>query len=412
MKRINLQLEKSSKSQGLSKIKKIIKKFIFFVLVIGLLLVLARFLTQFSGSSTVVNFNWLGNPLHSSDGKVNILFLGIAGGTHDGSSLTDTIMVASYNLKTNQVYLISIPRDLWLPDLRTKANAVYEVGQSQNNGLGLTKIIMGNIIGIPIHYVLRIDFRGFVQAVDTLGGIDVLVERSFDDYNYPIEGKENDLCGYSEKEIDFSEEEAKALNIDPGKRKVFVAPDGKIATDSAQEDQGAKYFTCRYEHIAFKQGVTHMDGDSALKFVRSRHVTNGEGSDFARSQRQEKVLQALRNKVLSVETIFDPAKITDLIKTFGKSIDTDISVKEGLELFKLVKKMDKTHNFVLDDSKIKGLPGDRTSLLIHPAVADYGGAYVLISQTDDFSIIGGYIKKLLSGEVENESSGSARSSNN
>jgi len=411
VKRINLQLRKSSKPLGASRIKKIIYKIIFFVLVIGLFLIVARLLTQFSGSSTVVNFNWLGNPLHSSDGKVNILFLGIAGGTHAGSNLTDTIMVASYNLKTNQLYLISIPRDLWLPDLRTKANAVYEIGQSQNNGLGLTKTIMGNIIGIPIHYGLRIDFRGFVQAVDTLGGIDIVVDKSFDDYNYPIEGKEDDLCGYSEKEMDFSEEEAKKLNIDPGKRKVFVAPDGNIATDSASEDQGAKYFTCRYEHIGFKEGATHMDGDSALKFVRSRHGTNGEGSDFARSHRQEKVLQALRNKVLSLETIFDPAKIADLIKTLGKSIETDISVKEGLELFKLAKKLDKTHNFVLDDSTIKGLPGGRTSLLTHPAATDYGGAYVLISQTDDFSIIQGYIKKLLSGEVENESSGSAWSSN-
>ena len=200
----------------------IFKKLIPFIFVVSILTVLAFFLTTFSGSSTISFSNLLKSPLKSSSNRVNILFLGIAGGTHDGATLTDTIMVASYNLKTNQVYLISIPRDLWLPELRAKANAVYQLGIHQRSGLDLSKTIMGNVLGIPIHYALRVDFRGFVQAVDILGGIEVMVDRSFDDYLYPIQGKENDLCGYEEKEIDFSEKEAKELNIEKGKRKVFV----------------------------------------------------------------------------------------------------------------------------------------------------------------------------------------------
>ncbi|TSC87554.1 MAG: Cell envelope-related transcriptional attenuator [Microgenomates group bacterium Gr01-1014_7] len=411
MKRINLQPGERSNPIKVRKVKRIITKLFPFVLVISLLTVLSIFLITLSGSNTVINFNWPGNPFKSTGGRVNILLLGIAGGTHDGSNLTDTIMVASYNFKTSQVYLISIPRDLWLPALRTKANAVYQMGMNQNNGLGFSKTIMGNVLGIPIHYGLRIDFRGFVAAINTLDGIDVLVDRSFDDYNYPIEGKENDLCGFEEKEIDFSENQAKQLNIDPGKRKVFVAPDGKIATDSAEEDKGIQYFSCRYEHVSFKEGLTHMDGETALNFVRSRHGTNGEGSDFARSKRQEKALQATREKALSLETLFNPEKISGLIKTLGKSIDTDISVKEGLEFYKLLKNLNKTHNFVLDDSLRTGFPLGRSSLLIHPPASDYGGAYVLVSQDDDFSIIQGYIRKLLNGEVENESSASARSGN-
>lgn len=380
--------------------KKKLKKLIPFFLVLAILIAFSFFLINLSGSSTIVDLSFLGNPLKSSGGRVNVLLLGIAGGVHDGSNLTDTIMVISYNLKTNQVYLISIPRDLWLPSLKSKANAVYEIGLGQNNGLGLSKTIMGNVLGIPIHYGLRIDFRGFVQAIDTLGEIDVLVDKSFDDFNYPIDGKEDDLCGFVEKEIDFSQDQAKQFNIDPGKRKVFVSPDGKIATDSAEEAKGVQYFSCRYEHISFQKGLVHMDGETALKFVRSRHGTNGEASDFARSKRQEKVLQAVRKKVLSLETLFNPDKISQLVKTLGKSIDTDISVKEGLELYKLVKKLDKTRQFVLDDS-----------ILFHPPASDYGGAYVLVSQDDDFSIIQGYIRKLLQGEVDYESSGSARTGN-
>lgn len=389
-----LNLKKSKKNHTF-------KKLFPFLLVVGILMLLSFFLITRSGTQTYVNYILSGTSLHSSGSRVNVLLLGIAGDTHDGANLTDTIMVASYNLKANQLYLISIPRDLWLPSFKSKANAVYEIGLSQNNGLGLSKTVMGNILGIPIHYALRLDFRGFTQAIDTLGGLDMTVDKTFDDYNYPIEGKEDDLCGYQEKEIDFSADQAKQLNIDPGKRKVFVALDGTIATDSAQEDQGAKYFTCRYEHLHFDKGPTHMDGAVALKFVRSRHGTNGEASDFARSKRQEKVLTVIKGKLLSFETFSSPAKISELIATFGRSIDTDISIKDTPEFYKLFRKADKIHSFVLDDS-----------LLIHPPVADYGGAYVLISQDDDFSIVSRYVRKILTGEItEYAATAAARTSN-
>ena len=241
-----------------------------------------------------------------------MLLLGIAGGKHDGATLTDTIVVASYNLKTDRVYLISIPRDLWLPSLQSKANAVYQIGLTQGDGLPLVKTIFGNVTGLPIHYGLRVDFSGFVRAVDTLGGIEVMVERSFDDYNYPIAGKEEDLCGYTEEEREFSEEEAKNLNIESGKRKLFISSEGQIATDSAEEGQGAKYFTCRFEHIGFEKGLTAMNGEEALKYVRSRHGTNEEASDFARSKRQQKALDAVRTKVLSLDTLTNPQKISGL----------------------------------------------------------------------------------------------------
>lgn len=406
-----LKLDKSEKDNPVKvrRVKQVLSKLVPIALVIAVLISLAIFLTTLSGSSSVVEFIFSPHNLKSTNSRVNILLLGIPGGTHDGSNLTDTIMVASYNLKTNQVYLFSIPRDLWLPALRSKANAVYQIGLSQNNGLGLAKTVVGNILGIPIHYTLRADFRGFVKAVDAIDGIDVVVERAFDDYLYPIQGKENDLCGFEEKEMEFNEEEAKKLNIEVGKRKVLISSEGQIATDSAEEDKGIKYFSCRYEHIGFERGQTHMNGAIALVFVRSRHGTNGEGSDFARSKRQQKVLETTRSKILSLETLASPKKVTDLVKALGKSIDTDISVKEAIEFYKLSKKLDKTYNFVLDDSAKSGLPAGRTSLLIHPLASDYEGAYILISQDDDFSIIQGYVRKILTGEItEDEATHTAR----
>lgn len=373
------------------------RKFLPFILIIGILFFIALFLAIKSPTDSVVKFIFSGGGLASDDRRVNVLLLGTSGDNHDGPNLTDTIMVASYNLDTHNLYLASIPRDLWLPEFKLKANAVYQKGLNQGNGLNFTQTVIGNIVGLPLHYSLRIDFSGFVKIIDALGGIEVEVAKAFDDYNYPIQGAENDLCGYTEKEIDFSPEEAKELNIESGKRKVFIAPDGKIATDSAQEDQGAKYFSCRYEHISFEKGAMHMNGAIALSFVRSRHGTNGESSDFARSKRQEAVIMAIRNKLLSVETLSNPQKISDLIKILGKSIDTNIGAKEAIEFYKLSKQLNKTKTLVIDDS-----------ILFHPNPADYGGAYVLVSQDDDFSIISSHVRKLVTGGLDDESSASAR----
>lgn len=396
MKRINLHLGEKDNPQKVRRLNRIIKKLVPIFLVVAIFISLAVFLATLSSGPTVFNYIFSGSFLKSSDGRVNVLLLGTPGGTHAGSGLTDTIIVASYNLKTKQAHLISIPRDLWMPSLAAKANAVYGIGL-QEDGLEFVKTVFGNVVGLPIHHVLRMDFRGFIKAADLVGGIDVLVDRSFDDYYYPIEGKENDLCGWQEVEREFSESDAKILNIEPGKRLVIIDPEGKIATDSAQEDVGIKYFSCRFEHIRFEKGLTSMDGQTALKFVRSRRGTNDEGSDFARSKRQQKVLDAVRKKVLSFETFGDPQKIKELLQTFGKSIDTDISVKDALEFYKLSLKLKRTKNIVLDDS-----------LLFRPNPKDFGGAYVLVSQDDDFSKLHKYVRNMLE-EEKDEDTTSARS---
>lgn len=396
------QLNLSSEHHRTKKGHKTLKTVFIISMVVALVVLLISFL---NGSSTVFKFALPGIGLKSTDDKVNVLLLGNAGGTHDGPYLTDTMMVASYNLKTNQANFISMPRDLWLTNENSKINALYEKGQTQNQGLKYTETTIGNLLGIPIHYGVRLDFSGFVRAIDTIGGVDVDIKNTFDDYFYPIAGKEDDLCGWTQQEKDFSPDEAKQYNVPVGKMQI-LEKDGQIATNSADPDIGQQIFTCRYEHIHYDKGPSHLDGTLALKFVRSRHASGVEGSDFARSARQQLVIEAFRKKALSFGTLANPSKIKGLISDFGQSFETDMPVDDMLELFSLSKKVKQTNNYVIDTS-------GENPILVNPPLQDYGGAWVLVPAGGNFDRIHQYIKDILSGKLnQNEASSSVRPSQN
>lgn len=340
------------------------------VLVIWILVIILPTLTRFL-------FNQ--NPtIQETNGMTNILLLGIGGGTHDGPNLTDTIIFASINQKANTVTLISIPRDLWVVNGSTgeKINEAYADGQDNNNkGLIYTKAVVQNIVGQPIHYALRIDFGGFVKAVDEVGGIDVNVPSVLDDYHYPIDGNEDLPCGHTPDEI-----------------KAFVA------TTSADQ-QLWEFFPCRYKHLHVAVGVQHMDGITALEYVRSRHGVGEQGSDFARSKRQQQVIEAFRSKVLSAGILLNPSKIINLYNIVKTSIDTDITQADFGPFITLAQKIRsaKIHSVVIDNGDpTTGRPG----LLDNgPTDAAHDFAYTLIPRVGDqnFSEIQSYVSCQLAG---------------
>ncbi len=245
----------------------------------------------------------------TTNNHINILLLGIGGGNHEGPNLTDTIIFMSIDPKTKKIDLFSIPRDMWVPDLRAKINTAYAYGEEKEKGGGLklAKAVVKKILGQPVDYGIRIDFDGFIKAIDLVGGLDITVDNVLDDYEYPIAGKENETCGHTEEELI------------------------ELATASSQLDA----FPCRYKHIHFDKGPQHMTGKSALEYVRSRHAQGYEGSDFARSRRQEKVITAFKNKVFSIETFFNPTKLLGLYGTLQDSIDTDIKQDEFDDFIRL-----------------------------------------------------------------------------
>lgn len=314
----------------------------------------------------------------SEAGNINILLMGRGGGTHEGPDLTDTIMLASINQKKNTVNLISIPRDLYVDSIHSKINSAYANGEEIRSGKGilLARSTVGSVTGVHPDYTVIIDFFGFVKLVDLLGGIDVQVQKTLDDYAYPTEGKEKELCGVTEDGIaSFS---------------------AQIATGSATE---ADLFPCRFENLHVPAGMEHMDGALALKFVRSRHALGSEGSDFSRSKRQQLVIDAVRNKVLSIGTLTNPVKLLGMINILKDSVKTDIPEGQYDDFIKLVQKMKgaQIKNSVID----QGNTGDsRYGLLINPPRADYDGAWVLAPRAGrgNYSEIKEYVACIIKGQ--------------
>lgn len=267
------------------------------VLILGALLVGAFLLFQFV--SFLVNKTQLSyykdlakafivaptDELSTFDNRVNILILGKGGPNHTAGDLTDTMLFASLNLKDGNVFLLSLPRDIWVSSLRAKLNSAYYWGNQKTPGGGLilAKSEVEKIVGVPINYGVVFDFGAFKEVIDVLGGIQVDVENSFVDEKFPIVGRENDLC------------------------------------------DGDKTYACRYETLRFEKGVQTMDGETALKFVRSRNAQGDEGTDIAREARQQRVIAGVKKALSDSKTFLDYQKLRKLLAVLNSSIETDLN---------------------------------------------------------------------------------------
>jgi len=269
--------------------------------------------------------------------RINILLLGIGGKGHDGAYLTDTMMLASIEPSTKKVALISIPRDMAIPieNMGTrKINSVDAIAEAEKPGSGglATSQAVSDLLNIPIDYYVRVDFQGFINIIDALGGINVYVDNTLDDYTYPVLGMED-----------------------------------------------AKNYDARYEHLHIEKGWQKMDGTLALKYARSRHAYGVEGSDFARSARQQKIMQAAKDEVLSVNTILNPMKVSGIINEAMTHVDTN------LELWELVKLWNNYKDTKKENVVTKVLDNSGDGLLVSSINAS--GAYVLTPRSGDFTEI-------------------------
>lgn len=254
--------------------------------------------------------------LPADDPTINVLFLGMGGPGHEGSTLTDSNILVHIDTVNKKAAIVTIPRDLWVPipangDKTTfyKINMAYAIGADPNGyqerkdefkgasgGGNLAKYVVSFVTGLRVDKFVAVDFVGFQRVLGLLGGIDVNVPKTYDDYYYPVIGKELDLCGFSPDKVYELNQNYSGFDLE-------------------------KQFSCRYEHIHFDQGKMHMQGELALKYVRSRH---GD-SDFGRSQRQAVVLEAIKNKIVSLDVVGKSGKLLDQISS---NVRTDIGKDE------------------------------------------------------------------------------------
>ncbi len=258
--------------------------------------------------------------------RINILILGIGGPGHDGPYLSDTNIIISIKPSSQQVAMISIPRDMsaniegygW--GKINHANAIGENNKA-NSGGEFARQTFAKTLGIDIPYYIRIDFKAFTDIIDAVGGIEIDVPNSFTDYDYP----------------------------------------------------GPNY---SYQTVSFKAGKETMDGERALIYSRSRHGDNGEGSDFARAKRQQLVIEALKNKLLSAGTILNPIKLEKITNSLAEHILSNLDFSQMMYLAGAASEIDNKNvkTLVLDNSPqgyLTSIIGQDGAYLLAPTTGNY-----------------------------------------
>lgn len=244
----------------------------------------------------------------SSGERTNALLVGIDTRlTNQGLQNTDTLIVASYHYEKNELTMISIPRDTYVAIPETewfvKINGIYNKAEQAEVGTGLEvlKSVIEDYSGLEIQYYGMVDVTAFENIIDIIGGVEVYVENSFTDYAFPAEN-----------------------GITP------------------------------YQVVSFEQGPQMMDGDTAVKYVRSRKsLDNGEGSDFARARRQQQLLKGVKEKVLSTETLLDPGKVLGILAQVKENVTFSQFTNEDIQAALALSDKGKdlvVHSFVLDPS--------------------------------------------------------------
>ena len=310
-----------------------------------------------------------------SDNEINMLLLGYGGKGHSGGSLADVIILLNINNKEKKANLISIPRDLWVEiPLRSdhkeyfKINTAHAIGlddkaypmkehlfQGKLGGGHLTKQVVKDATNFSIDYFVSINFGNFVNAIDSLNGIEVNVPNGFEDRFYPVKGLEEESCGFSPEKIVEIHEKHTGFDLE-------------------------KQFECRYETLSFNKGLNHMDGATTLKFVRSRH-SDTQGNDFARSERQMAVLEGIKNKLLSLEAI---ENYSEFIDQYEGMITTDFDFRATQSLIDFVGNVEEYEikQIILNkDNVLKESVSSQGAYILIPkeGIRNYGGIQEYIS---------------------------------
>lgn len=240
-------------------------------------------------------------PWNGTD-RLNILLIGSDQRPGDITHNTDTMIVVSIDPATKNVVMFSLPRDTvdvplppgparraFGPVYRQKINAFWSSvrkrddlfpGDPKKNlpGYNGLKAILGNLYGLDIKYFVEVNFDGFRQVVDQMGGVTINVQMPVTDDRFP--------------------------SVDNSLRRIYIP-----------------------------SGIQHMDGAEALRYARSRHGSN----DFDRGIRQQRVLLSLREQADPQALI---PRLPDLVQALQQTVKTDIPVDQLAPLLGLASEVD------------------------------------------------------------------------
>jgi anionic cell wall polymer biosynthesis LytR-Cps2A-Psr (LCP) family protein len=239
-------------------------------------------------SSWIQNFQTDYQNKETLETKTNFLVMGTdkISGREDSPELTDTMILISLDTEKSTVKTIALPRDLYNQAYQTRVNALYYYGTERypEDPEQFPQEVIAEMVNLEIDHSIIINIEDLEELIDILGGVQVTVPVAFTDDEFPVSG------------IDVSTE------TDP---------------------------EVLYETISFEVGPQEMDGATALKYMRSRHSENDEGSDNARSKRQQLVLESL---IAEIKDIRSPEVLGKLYRFYLDKFEKYISINEIISI--------------------------------------------------------------------------------
>jgi LCP family protein required for cell wall assembly len=220
-------------------------------------------------------------------GHKTILILGVDElETRPGSPpLTDTMILININLKTGRLTAISLPRDLWHEEYKTKINALYIYGHERDpdNPLTFPQEALSELTGVPIHHAVVISMEKLAELVDLVEGVEIEVVDGFVDYKFP------------RGDVDVT---------------LVTNPDLLFMT------------------VNFPQGFETMNGERVLQYIRSRNSEGDQGTDLARAARQQQVISRLLSEVMSPRLWLNEVRAATLFRFYLDNFEQNLSLEE------------------------------------------------------------------------------------
>jgi len=269
------------------------------------------------------------------DGRINILLLGMRGANDpNGGTLADSIEVLSIDPKDNKAALMSIPRDLFVDNpvagYKTKINAVYALGEQKGSGQGISNMeqVVGSITGIPIQYGISINYDAFTQFINALGGLKITLDNPFEE---SVQFDQPQIC-----DSFFTVPTGKYQNKT---KKVHNPLTGAVIGTRVTKSYPlctapADTLECGGD-FKLPAGTQTLSAAQALCYARSRETSN----DFERAKRQQQIITAIKDNLLSAGTLTDFNKMNGILNSLGDNVKTDMQAWEMKRLYDLYSQM-------------------------------------------------------------------------